>query len=187
MRSPHSFLVEPLNDRRYDNSIKIGDIDFITSSSKEDHKASNRFAKVVNTPIGYSGDIVPGDILLVHHNVFKFYNDIKGVERSGKSYLFDNIFLIDSDQYFMYKHNDQWFCDGMYSFVEPVKAAKSEIDRNIVNETLTGSMVYLSDYAKSQGLSEGDHVIFSPDSEYEFRVDGRLLYRIYDIHLTVKK
>jgi hypothetical protein len=35
-----------------------------------------------------------GDTLLVHHNVFKFYNDIKGVERSGRSYFMDDLFFI---------------------------------------------------------------------------------------------
>jgi len=85
MKSPFSFIVEPYNGRRYDNIKKIGDVNLIISSSKEDHTVSNRFAKVISTPINYSGEIVPGDILLVHHNVFKFYNDMKGVEKSGKS------------------------------------------------------------------------------------------------------
>ena len=52
MRSPHYFIVTPLKNRRYDNIKKIGDIDFITSTSEEDHKSANRFAKVVETPLG---------------------------------------------------------------------------------------------------------------------------------------
>ena len=46
MRSIHSFIVEPVNDRRYDNVRKIGGMEFITSVSEEDHMASNRFAIV---------------------------------------------------------------------------------------------------------------------------------------------
>ena len=57
MRSPHYFIVTPLKNRRYDNIKKIGDIDFITSTSEEDHKSANRFAKVVETPLGYKGEI----------------------------------------------------------------------------------------------------------------------------------
>ena len=49
---------------------KIGNVDFITSTSKEDHTASNRYAEVVSVPINYKGEISSGDILLVHHNVF---------------------------------------------------------------------------------------------------------------------
>jgi hypothetical protein len=87
MQSPHSFLVKPLKDRRYDNIVDIGGIQFITSSSKEDHTASNRFAEVINVPVGYKGNITIGDTLLVHHNVFKFYNAMNGKERSGKSFF----------------------------------------------------------------------------------------------------
>ena len=56
----------------------IDGIDFITSTSEENHKASNRQGVVVATPLGYDGDIEVGIPALVHHNVFKFYNDMKG-------------------------------------------------------------------------------------------------------------
>ena len=75
MRSPFYFIVKPTKGKRYNNSKEIGGVDFITSTSEENHIASNREAIVVSTPLGYNGDIEPGDILLVHHNVFKFYND----------------------------------------------------------------------------------------------------------------
>ena len=60
MKSPFSFIVEPYNGRRYDNIKKIGDVNLIISSSKEDHTVSNRFAKVISTPINYEGEIIPG-------------------------------------------------------------------------------------------------------------------------------
>ena len=89
MRSPFSFIVRPVNGKRYDNVKTISNVDFLVSVSKEDHKASNRYAQVVSTPLGYSGDIKIGDILLVHHNVFKYYNDMSGREKSGKSFFRD--------------------------------------------------------------------------------------------------
>ena len=54
MKSPHSFIVRPIGNRRYDNIKKIGSIDFITSTSEEDHTVSNRYAEVVETPINYT-------------------------------------------------------------------------------------------------------------------------------------
>lgn len=74
------FIVRPLNGRRYDNIKNIGGIDLITSVSQEDHESSNRYAEVVETPINYSGEITKGDVLLVHHNVFKLYYDMRGRE-----------------------------------------------------------------------------------------------------------
>ena len=95
MKSPHSFIVRPIGNRRYDNIKKIGSIDFITSTSEEDHTVSNRYAEVVETPINYTGEVKKGDTLLVHHNVFKFYNDMKGKRKSGKSFFKEDLFFID--------------------------------------------------------------------------------------------
>jgi len=108
MKSPFGFIVTPVNDTRYDNVKKIGEVDFITSSSKEDHTVSNRFANVISTPINYDGDVKVGDILVVHHNVFKYYNDMKGREKSGRSFLKDNLFIVEPNQFFMYKQDGQW-------------------------------------------------------------------------------
>ena len=82
MRSPFYFIVKPLQGKRYNNTKKLGDVEFITSSSEENHKASNRKAKVIELPLKYKGPIKKGNTLLVHHNVFKFYNDMRGRQRS---------------------------------------------------------------------------------------------------------
>ena len=120
MRSPTNFIVRPKEGRRYDNIKKIGGIDFITSTSKEDHKSSNRFAEVVSTPISYDGDIKPGDTIVVHHNVFKYYYDMKGREKSGRSFLKDDLFLIDPYQYYLYNDGNGWKCDDRFCFVKPI-------------------------------------------------------------------
>jgi hypothetical protein len=100
MRSPFYFIVEPLEGKRYNNSKDISGMDFITSSSQENHMASNREAIVISTPLNYKGPVTKGDTLLVHHNVFKFYYDMKGREKSGKSYFKDNLFFVDNEQFF---------------------------------------------------------------------------------------
>ena len=86
MQSPFYFIVKPMNGKRYDNTKNIGGIDFIVSTSEEDHKFSNRFAEVVEVPLGYKGPIQSGDTLLVHHNAFKFYNDVR-VGKEWKEFL----------------------------------------------------------------------------------------------------
>ena len=73
MKSPFYFIVESLINKRYNNTKSISGLDIIISTSEEDYISSNRLAKVIEVPLGYSGPITPGDILLVHHNVFKFY------------------------------------------------------------------------------------------------------------------
>jgi len=186
MKSPIYFIAEPINNTRYNNTKDIGGVEFIVNTSEEDHRFSNRYAVVVEIPLGYTGPIKPGDVLLVHHNVFKFYNDIKGERRSGKSFFKDNKFFIDSEQFFMYKSGDCWHSYDKYCFVKPVAAIDSYIKKPFTHEPLMAEMIYPNEYLKSRGVNAGDKVCFTPESEYEFDVDGEKLYRVYDHQITMK-
>ena len=90
MKSPFYFIVESLINKRYNNTKSISGLDVIISTSEEDYISSNRFAKVIEVPLGYKGPISSGDTLLVHHNVFKYYYDMKGNQKSGKSFFKDD-------------------------------------------------------------------------------------------------
>lgn len=186
MQSPFYFIVKPINGKRYNNTKNVGGIELIISTSEEDFRFSNRFAEVIELPLGYEGPIRVGDTLLVHHNVFKFYNDIKGRRKSGRSFLKEDIFFLDNEQFYMYKHNGEWFAHDRYCFVKPIDAKDSYIKKPISEEPLMGTMVYPNDKLLSYGISSGDTVCFEPDSEYEFIVDDEKMYRIYDHQITIK-
>jgi hypothetical protein len=186
MRSPFYFVVSPLNGKRYDNTREMSGVEIVVSTSEEDHKFSNRFAEVLELPVKYDGPIEKGDILLVHHNAFKFYNDMRGRQRSGRSFFRDDVFLIDSEQFFLYKKGSTWNAYDKYCFVKPIPAVDSYIKKPFSEEPLMGIMKYPNDYLLSRGVKAGDHVCFSPDSEYEFEVDGEKLYRMYDHQITIK-
>ena len=121
MKSPYSFIVKPMGGNRYVGSKDIEGVDFIVNTSEENHKASNRIAEVVETPISYGGDIKAGDLLIVHHNVFKFYNDMYGRKKSGRSFLKDDLFFVDSSQFYMYGRDGQWFAHDRYCFIKPIE------------------------------------------------------------------
>lgn len=186
MRSLTQFIVKPVEGRRYANTKEIGGIDLIISTSEEDHTVSNRFGIVIEVPVNYDGDISEGDILLVHHNVFKFYNDMQGKRRSGKSYFMDDMFFIDPDQFYLYQKDGIWYSYDRYCFVEPIPAKESFVMKVGKNEPLIGRMKYVNNYLSSKGIKNGDIVSFTPESEYEFMVDGVKLYRIYDHQITIK-
>ena len=186
MKSPFYFIVKPINGKRYNNTKDISGTDFIISTSEEDHRFSNRYAEVIELPLGYVGNIEQGDILLVHHNAFKFYNDIKGKQKSGKSFFKDDLFFIETEQFFMYKKNDVWHSYDRYCFVKPIPATESYIKKPFSEEPLMGVMKYPNEYLLNKGVKAGDFVCFAPDSEYEFDVDGEKLYRMYDHQITMK-
>jgi len=185
MKSPFYFIVQPIGGKRYNNTKNISGLDFITSSSEEDHKFSNREALVQQLPLNYHGNIRVSDTLLVHHNVFKYYNDMRGRQQSGKSYFKDDLFFIDNDQFYMYKQNGKWYSHDRYCFIKPLKTKKSFIFKRGQEEPLMGEMKYPNKYLISQGVEKGMPVSFKPESEYEFEVDGEKLYRMYDHQITL--
>ena len=185
MQSPFDFIVKPLNGKRYDNTKEVGGIELIVSTSEEDYRFSNRYGEVIEVPLRYKGKIAKGDILLVHHNAFKFYNDIKGRQKSGRSFFRDDLFFIEPDQFFMYKHDGQWYPYDRYCFVRPVAAIDSYVKKPFTHEPLMGEMVYPNEYLTTQGVKAGDKVCFKPDSEYEFKVDDETLYRVFDHQITM--
>ena len=184
MKSPFYFIIKPYNLRRYDNIKKIGGVDFVTSTSKEDHTASNRFATVVEVPLNYDGPIKKGDTLLVHHNVFRLYYDMKGREKSGRSFLKDDLFFVDFDQFFLYKSNEEWKAHGKYCFVKPVDAEDFFVEKG-KEEPLVGIIKYINKQLIDKGVKEGDRISFTPDSEYPFYVDGEKLYRMFTDNITM--
>jgi len=184
MRSPERFIVRPYNGRRYDNIKNVEGVNLIIGTSEENYKVSNREAEVISVPLNYKGEIEPGDTLLVHHNVFKFYNDIKGRRRSGRSFFKDDLFFIEDDQFFMYKKNGKWKAYGKNCFIKPLPKKDTDIYKTGQYEPLIGTVKYINEDLKNFGLKEGDEVGFEPESEYEFRVDGEVLYRMFTNNIT---
>ena len=156
MKSPFNFIVRPIEGKRYNNTKTIGGMEFIVNTSEEEHKFSNRQATVVETPVGYDGPINIGDTILVHHNVFKFYNDIKGNRKSGKSFFKEDLFFVDNDQFYLYKQDGKWNSHDRFCFVKPIDVLDSFIDKSSKYEPLMGDMVYPNEYLKSQGIDVGD-------------------------------
>jgi len=185
MRSPDYFIVKPKTGKRYNNTKSIAGLDLIVSTSEEDHKFSNREAEVISTPINYNGPVQPGDTLIVHHNAFKYYNDIKGNQRSGKSFFKDDLFFIELDQFFMYKHDDTWIAHDRYCFVEPIPPTESHIFKPMKEEPLIGIMRYPNQTLLDHNVEVNDMVTFRPDSEYEFEIDGKKMYRMFDHQITM--
>lgn len=181
MKSPYMFIVRPKDGKRYAN-INDG---LIVSTSQEDHRFSQRVAEVVELPIKYDGPIKVGYLLLVHHNVFKFYYDMKGRQKSGRSFFKDDLFFVDHMQFFMYHDGDRWHAHDKYCFIKPVEKKESIIFKNVSEEPLIGTIRYINEQLEAFGLKEGDDISFKPDSDYEFTVDGEKLYRMFTDNITL--
>ena len=178
MKSVHNFVVTPKGER-YSNKKKIGDSELILNTEIYNHQYINREAIVVSTPIAGHSNIRSGDTVVVHHNVFRRWHDVKGREKNSRSFFNESTYFITKDQIFLYKRKNKWLAPKGYCFVKPLKATDQF---NIESEKPLQGIVKYSD-----GTVEVDSLVgFRPGSEYEFIVDGERLYRVLSKFITIK-
>ena len=184
MKSVYNYVVKPKGGR-YNNSKKVGDKDLILNTEIFNHQYINRQAEVISTPlVNYSDiktgdtDINVGDDVILHHNVFRRWYNVKGVEKNSKNYFNENTYIISSDQIFAY-YNKEWKPMPGYCFVKPIQS----FDKFNINQEQP--LMGIIEYA-DKGFNKGDLVGFTPNSEYEFIIDGQKLYRVYNKFITIK-
>jgi hypothetical protein len=178
MKSVYNFVVAPKGER-YNNKKKIGDSELIINTEIFNHQYVNREAIVISTPVIGDTDIKTGDTVIVHHNVFRRWHDVKGAERNSKAYFNENTYFISHDQIFLYKQKEKWIAPKGYCFIKPLKA----VDQfNIESEKPLQGIVKYSDGT----VEVNDLVGFRPNSKYEFIVDGERLYRVLSNFITIK-
>ena len=183
MKSLYNYIISTNN--RYDNKVSVDDKELIlnTEITERDYHFVNRIGTVVNAPINIKTPIKTGDEVIVHHNVFRRWFDVRGNERNSGNYIDENNYTVAQDQIFAYKQNDKWHCPIQYCFVEPID--NEDIWSTDSEQKLLGRLTYTNDYLNSLGLSYGDVVGFTPDSEYEFNIDDKKLYRILSQDITI--
>ena len=178
MKSVYNFVVTPKGER-YNNKKKLDGSELILNTDIFNHQYTNREAIVLSKPIIGDTDIEIGDIVIVHHNVFRRWNDVRGVEKNSRSFFDESTYLINQDQIFLYKRNDKWIVPKGYCFVIPLKA------QNPLNVDLEKPLQGIVKYSDGT-VKVGDLVGFRPSSEYEFIVDGERLYRVLSNFITIK-
>ena len=178
MKAPFDFVIEPKGSR-YSNVKKVGDSELILNTETFNHEFVNRQAIVKATPSAYDTNIQPGDNVIVHHNVFRRWHDVKGKEKNSRSYFNENTYLVKEDQIYLYKNNDDWKACKGFCFVQPIKSTdKFNVD---AEQPLKGIVKYTDG-----SINKGELVGFTPNSEYEFVFDKQRLYRVYSKFITIK-
>jgi len=174
MRSIENFIITPLTER-YENEIRVGKKKLIVNASIEEFEFISRFAKVVAVPTAYQTNINVGDIVVVHHNIFRRWYDQSGLERNSASYFNEELYFAAPDQIYLFNQNDEWKTFGEYCFIKPLK------DRD-----LTGVIKFNNNQLKEKGLKQGDIIGYPPGREWRFLIDEELLYCMKSKNISVK-
>lgn len=176
MRSIFNFVIKPKESRNV-NIKKVNGSDLILNTDVQDHKYVNRIGIIIGLPKAGCLGINLGEEVVVHHNVFRRFYDIRGVEKNSSSYFMDDVFIVVPDQIFMHREpGGDWNPINGYCFVKPV--VSSDIWSSEKEKELIGVLKHVDDTLLQSGFNKGDLVGFLPRSEYEFIIDGERTYRV---------
>jgi|TARA_R100000781_G_scaffold66100_1_gene41565 uncharacterized protein YneR len=183
MKSLFDFIVEPYG-QRYNNKVEVGDKSLIINTQVETFKSVNNIAKVIEVPISYKTPIKKGDLIMIHHNVFRRWYNIKGEEKNSKSYFKDNLYFVQQDQIYLYKRKDKWKSFGDRCFIAPLR---DEVEiHNWLEQNLIGVLKYGNSALEALEITEGDVIGYKPFGEFEFIVDGKRLYCMKSNDIVIK-
>ena len=88
MRSIYNYIISC--DNRYNNSKQIDNKELIlnTEITERDYHFVNRIGKILSTPLLIKTPAKAGDEVILHHNVFRRWRDIRGTEKNIKGLIF---------------------------------------------------------------------------------------------------
>ena len=183
MKSLYDFIVKPYGGR-YDNSIKVGDKELVLNTKIETFKAVNNIAEVVAVPLAVRTNIKVGDKVIIHHNVFRVFYDMKGRKKNSRSLFKDNTFFASLDQIYMYGDLGDWKAFGDRCFVMPLKSKDSlTLDKE---QKLIGILKYGNSSLEALKISPGDLVGYTPFGEFDFIIDDQRLYCMKSNDIVIK-
>ncbi|WP_062057416.1 hypothetical protein [Aquimarina longa] len=194
MRGIHEFIIEvkePLVHKQ-----KLGNTEIYIDPFFDQTRHTNRIGKVISSPIALDTDIDVGDEVLIVHTVLM--SQIYRGQRADSIYLLDKergYYRLENSLIIMYRKNHKsiWKCNDINVMVTPIKAKKSDykigdliLPDNFYNTKIEcnthgylkqyGIVTFLNKDIEKQGVNIGDTIFFTAYSDYEFRVDGQILY-----------
>ena len=184
MQHTHCYIVKPINGR-YNNKKSVDNSELILNTSIEDHKFVNRNGRVLALPIINENEYLQvGDEVIVHHNVFRRYYDMRGNEKNSSSYFEEDKYFCYYDQIFLYKRDGKWYTPPGFCFVKPIHSLNNLTEDK--EEPLTGVLKHVGSDLRDFGLDNDDLIGFTPNSEYEFVIDNERLYRVPINSISIK-
>jgi co-chaperonin GroES (HSP10) len=184
MNSLYDFIVRPYNGNRYENSIKVADKELVLNTKIEAFKAVNNIAEVIAVPLAFKTNIKVGDKIIVHHNVFRIFYDIRGKIKNSRSLFKDDTFFVSVDQIYMHGDIGNWKAFGDRCFVMPLKSNDSlTLDKE---RELIGILKYGNSSLEALKISPGDLVGYTPFGEFDFIIDDQRLYCMKSNDIVIK-
>ena len=176
-------MVKPVGNE-YDNEVAVGDKKIILNTKIESFKFVNNIAEVIEVPTAYETPIKKGDLIVIHHNVFRTFYDMKGVKKKSRSSFVDGLYFCALDQVYLYKRNNKWNSINNRCFIKPLKI-KDGLEV-VKEQKLIGILKIGNSSLEALGINEGDTVGYTPNGEYDFIVEEQRLYCMKSNDIVIK-
>tara|TARA_Y100000033_G_C2756625_1_gene116732 strand:+ start:3227 stop:3817 length:591 start_codon:yes stop_codon:yes gene_type:complete len=178
MKSVFNFMVRPKSSRSTSKK-NIDGKELLLNTELQNHNYVSRLGIVTSLPIATATKINVGNEVIVHHNVFRRFRDIRGKEKNSRSYYEEDLFFAEPDQIYAYKNDEDWHCVNGYCFIKPLA---NKNDFSLEKERVGIGVVKYTDGTHETGSLVG----FRPGMEYEFNIEEQRLYRVPTNQITIK-
>ena len=178
LQSPFRIGIKPKDGNQYINEIQIGDVNLVVNTSIEEAEDVQRIGVVFSLPIHYKGDLAIGDEVVVHHNIFRTTLSDKGIPVQSTFHFMDDMYFVDNDMIYLKIR------DGIVSsyndnvFVLPIVEETLWEGQKLVERQ--GIIKFSNEKLRSQGINEGDKIVFRKFCEYKFNIFNMELYKMQD-------
>ena len=187
MKAVNEYLIQPLGER-YNNVKQIGGKDVIvnTTMDETDFKYTNRIAEVVAVP-RYEEVLEVGDKIIVHHNTFRKWFNVRGHLKNSSNFIKEGQFFAEPDMIFAYNRGDGWVTLSDYCFIEHQDVKENAFGLLVDDKkcTFQGKVHFTNPILEVQGVKVGDNVVFDRTAAYKFEIDGKTLYKM-SAHRNIK-
>jgi co-chaperonin GroES (HSP10) len=156
------------------------------NNSIDDVASINRVGKIIDAPKGTSAN--KGELLLFHHNICRSSWGLKSKRRPSVFCIRENIYYIPYTEVFMIMRQGEteWEAIDPVVFVEPIPAEATVLTNGLIIEEvsykgtkpLMGRMAYPNKTLLGHGVKKGDLVSFQQDSEHEYKIQGKIYYKM---------
>lgn len=181
---PTKFVISPIGGKQYNDTKEVNGKELIVSTSIENHLDVQRIGVVKALPFGYKGDVILGDLVVVHHNTFRIMLDHKGVPEQSENYISKDLFAVTRDAMYMIIRGEEIIPTDDNVFVLPI--VTQTVWHGEKEEDNIGIAQYVNSILKSQGVENGSKIAFKNYSKYQFEILGRKFYLMKNRRVVAK-
>lgn len=200
-------------EKPYEDTVKVNGEEIFIDVSYEPLKFARQFGIVYETPNwlpkGLDFDIKKGDKIYFHHLITanqssmtidkKFKSQHSSIDLISDNKIDwidgeDNLYKVHWEHIYARVRGGKLKMMHHWNFVEQKKESEEDMKTSsgifLKSEaediTLHGYLIYMNEWMKDQGMKKGDEIVFSEDSEYDMKIEGKKLMRMRNFDILAK-